>query len=246
MKKKLIFAAAAFCLILGISPFAQEKEESPSEPGKETVDIDVNATATVLSRPDTAEVTFEINEESDNAEEAMKNCSARAEKVLAALLENGTEESDVSTESTTVSPRYNYSDSDSPRITGYLANISIRVKGQKADEIGSVISAAMTGGADSVYGPSFYCSDYDQKYEEALAQAVSAARAKAEVIARAAGKEKVIFKSISEGYQNTVYKSANAITESMAMEDTAAAWSVPVEVQTAEITASITAYFEAE
>ncbi len=74
-----------------------------------------------------------------------------------------------------------------PRVTGYVVTNSVRAEVRRLDDVGGVIDAALSKGANEVASLQFYSSKADSTRRTALAAAVADARAQAEVLARAAG-----------------------------------------------------------
>lgn len=216
---------------------------------KEPTTIYVSADASVYAKADMASVELEFNQDEVDSAKAMEECSKRVEKTEEVLYELGLSKSDITTLSTNVRPRYDQGMFSESKIVGYTANIVIKISNQSVDEIGRIISNAMEAGADEVGSLSFYCSDYDEKYDEALQLAVKAARGKAEAMAKAEGMNILRAKNISEGYQDTSYryKSASSSYADMEMNTFAEVdWDVPISAGDAEIKANVTVLFEAK
>jgi uncharacterized protein YggE len=68
-------------------------------------------------------------------------------------------------------------------------------------EAGDVIDAAVAAGANNVSGPSLSRDDHGKLYNDALERAVADAKAKAEVLARAAGVSVGAVQSVAENPQ---------------------------------------------
>ena len=89
---------------------------------------------------------------------------------------------------------------------GYRGSCSLEVTGVDIDKIESVIDAAMGAGADSGGRVQYYSSTYTQCYNEALAKAIKAARAKADKMGETAGFKVLRVHTMTEGYQNDYNK----------------------------------------
>src|SRR5262249_10825854 len=70
---------------------------------------------------------------------------------------------------------------------GYSASNTVSVTILKLTQAGSILDAATNAGANDVYGPTLTRSDQDELQAKALTAAVDNARAKARVLAEAAG-----------------------------------------------------------
>lgn len=237
----------------GFNGFGISEGFSAGRSVEEPTEISVNASASAYAAPDKASARFTATEEAEDSEEAVRKCSEKAEKIVEALIENGAEKDDVRTEAAYASPKYDYGNGfqRERRIVGYSASISVSVEGQNVEEIGKTISEAVKAGADAVDSLEFYCSDYDEKYAEALADAVETAREKAETIAEAENLSIVRMKSASEGWQDAGARYSKSLGSDMDMNSYADAeveesWEMSVNPGLTEIQANVSAVFEAE
>ena len=118
---------------------------------------------------------------------AAGEANARASKaVMDSLATSALAPGDIKGTELDVGPRWDYSGSESRR-NGYSATNTIRIETDNLAGIGSVIDAALAAGATEVSDVSYRSKDIDAAREAALTRAVQAARAEAEVIARANG-----------------------------------------------------------
>ena len=74
-----------------------------------------------------------------------------------------------------------------PRIIGYVVRNTLRVEVRQIDQIGALLDAALTKGANAINSLQFTSSRADSARREALASAVSKAEADALAMARAGG-----------------------------------------------------------
>jgi uncharacterized protein YggE len=85
----------------------------------------------------------------------------------------------------------------------------VQVKIRDLSTVGSVIDAAVQAGADSVNDVRFQLANPNEIRTDALTQAVTGARTKADALARAAGTEVVRVVTIDEqNYRAPVYRAA--------------------------------------
>ena len=164
--------------------------------------ITVTGEGLVKAPPDTAEINFAVV---TNAAEAQKAQTANAEishKVIAALEGNGVAAADISTLNYSLYPNYVYPEKESPRISGYEVVNEIKVTIRNLDKIGAVIDLAVKNGINRVQNINFYANDSMVQKIQALRQAVSDARIKAETIAASLGKKIVGVKSASGNWFN--------------------------------------------
>ena len=140
--------------------------------------ITVTGVGATLATPDVGAFHFGVTSEGETARDALTANSASMERVLAALEQVGVAREDVQTSQVSTQRRHGESG------RGYSSYNGVTVRLRSLDEAGAVIVAA---GADDVSGPQLGHSDSRSVYREALPEAVADARAKAEVLAAAAG-----------------------------------------------------------
>ena len=208
--------------------------------------ITVNATSEVKAVPDKAEIGVAVVTQAATAEEAQSANASGVDAVIAALRELGIVEKSIQTTDTYLSPRYDYSSSTfgsaDTNIVGYEMTTRLSVTDLAIDQVGGVLQAAVAAGATNTDGIRYYASDYDAKYQQALKEAVAAAREKGQALAEAAGVSLGGVFHIEEGYQNMAYRYESA--DSLAMgtaEDAGASKVMPGEVS---ITAQVTVTYE--
>jgi uncharacterized protein YggE len=141
--------------------------------------ITVTGTGTVQSVPDQAQFSLGVQTNGPTAREALAANSERMRRVLAALFAAGVAKGDVQTQDVSVSKSY--------PDNGYSADNSVSVTIRELAKAGSILDAASNAGANNVYGPTLTRSDHDQLQAKALRSAVHDARARARVLAEAAG-----------------------------------------------------------
>ena len=113
------------------------------------------------------------------------------------------------------------------------------------DNVGTIIQACVSAGANEANGVEYYVSDYDAAYNETLGKALETAKVKAECIASNAGVGlgKVI--NVVEGYQDTSYRYATNAKEYAMAESVEDSGGVAMETMPGQvdITAQITVTF---
>jgi uncharacterized protein len=141
--------------------------------------INVTGTGTVQSVPDEAQFSLGVESTGPTAREALAANSERMRRVLASLFAAGVAKGDVQTQDVSVSRSY--------PDNGYSADNSVSVTIHELQKAGSILDAATNAGANDVYGPTLTRSDQDALQAKALRAAVDDARAKARILAEAAG-----------------------------------------------------------
>jgi uncharacterized protein len=174
----LVAAAAAVVAFAGVG--RPDLAGGASDPAG---GITVSGTGTVKTTPDQAEFTLGVSSKGATAREALAANSERMRHVLDALSAAGVAKEDIQTQDISVSQSY----SNDGRVDGYSAHNSVSVTIRDLEKAGSVLDAASNAGANDVYGPTLTRSDQDELQAKALRAAVEDARAKARVLADAAG-----------------------------------------------------------
>ena len=141
--------------------------------------ITVTGTGTVQTTPDQAEFTLGVQSEGPTAREALAANSEEMRRVLAALFAAGVAKGDVQTQTVSVSKSY--------QGNGYSAGNSVSLTIRELAKAGSILDAASNAGANDVYGPTLSRSDEAGQQAKALRAAFDNARARARVLAEAAG-----------------------------------------------------------
>jgi uncharacterized protein YggE len=168
-----------------------------SAPGDtSTGGITVFGTGSANVTPDRASFSFGTVSQAATANAALAASSQSVARVVAALKKAGVAQADIQTSDVSLSPRMNDSNNE---IVGYTASNTVTATIKKLGDAGDVVDAAVTAGANQVYGPNLLASDQDAVYRTALKAAVAEARTKAETLATASGSTLGKITAIVEG-----------------------------------------------
>lgn len=135
--------------------------------------------------PDLAIVSFAVSGDGKELEPAREDVSRRSSAVLEVLRRLGVAERDVNAPDVGIHPQYDYRKGQ--RLIGYRVDRHMTAKVRDLDRLGEVLDGVVAGGANEVFGAWMSAADPSAAEHAALEAAVAAARAKAEVVARAAG-----------------------------------------------------------
>jgi uncharacterized protein YggE len=195
--------------------------------------------ATVRRVPDLAVVTLAVTVRDRQPGPARDEANKRASAILARLRELGLPETDVQAPSLVVQPVYDYG-RGSPKLTGYEATRPITVRVRQVDILGPLLDGLVDDGATQVHGTTMELAEPEAARREALADAVSVARSRAEAMASAAGVTLGEPLRIEEGEGSGVPIPRGAMLRMAAAE------AAPTEVAAGEIeiSASVRAWFE--
>ena len=266
-KKLVALASAALCAfaLAGCSAGAGERTVVVNE-GEAMPTITVTANSEVSVVPDKAQIGVAVTTQAATAEATQSRNAEDVNAVIEALAQLGIDEKSIQTTDTYLNPRYDYStpvygvatsdfatteiaeaatpeadEGDSTNIVGYEMTSRLTIKDLDIDQVGEVLQACIEAGANNTDGIQYYSSEYDAKYAEALTAAVDDARAKAEVLAQAAGVTLGGVYSMTEGYQNTAYRYDSGVAMEAALASDSTMKVMPGEV---DVTASVTVAYE--
>jgi uncharacterized protein len=207
MSRRTWIAIATAAVVVTVLAFAAtafaQSDATPS--GKPARTITVTSTASVKVSPDEAVVGLGVHSEASGSADAFAQNAKDMQAVLDALKAAGIADKDIQT--TNVSLQQHVSNRGTPNEQrGYVASESIQVTIHDLSSVGSVIDAAVGAGADSVNDIRFQLSNPNTVRTEALRNAVTGARAKADALAQAAGATVVAVVTIDEqNYRPPVY-----------------------------------------
>jgi hypothetical protein len=230
MKRLLLVVAALFTLValagaVGLPDLAGAQDASDA-----TDSITVTGVGSVEAVPDEAQMSFGVETRRPTAKAAVAANADEMRKVINALRQAGGRE--LVTQWVSVYPISNGEDGT---IDGYSASNSVSATSDVADAP-ALIDAAAEAGANQVSGPGLSSSNAEALYRQALGKAVAEARARAEVLAKAAGRSLGEVTSIVEG-------GAQAMPLYREAADAALA-STPIIPGEQETTASISVTFD--
>ena len=203
---------------------------SASSAAAETGGITVQGTASVVSAPDRAEVSFGVESQGQTARAALSANAAEMRRVIAAVRAAGG--TDLKTQSVSLSPRYG----EQNAVQAFVATNSVSATIREIGKAGALIDAAVNAGANQVYGPSLSRGDQGDLYREALKAAVAEARASAQALASAS--------NLSLGRITAIVEGGGAPPPMpFAAEKAMDAGSTPVEPGTQQVSATVSVTF---
>lgn len=244
--KSLKFALAPLALALALPgvAMAQNAQSGPVVAAGNTL-LTVTGEGRATRAPDLATFSAGVTSQAVTAGAALGANAADMNRVLAALKAAGIADKDVQTSQISLNPVYGDQQVGpngmvrEPRIVGYQATNTVNVKQRDLKQFGKVLDTLVGAGANQVQGPNFQLDHPDAALDEARAAAIKAARARADLYAKAAGLRVVRMLTISEsgGYAPQPVMFAKA-----AMMDAAAP--TPIAAGQLDMTASVTVQFE--
>ena len=162
--------------------------------------ISVTGEATISVPPDLAQIDGGVTSEAKTAREASDANNAAMGKVLLALKGAGIDEKDFQTSRLSLQPQSAPNRTNGPPvIVGYRASNRVTIRLRDVTKVANVIDTLVGAGANDIGGINFMVSRASKLLDEAREQAITDARRKADIYAKAAGVTLGAPISISEG-----------------------------------------------
>ncbi|MCZ7589742.1 MAG: SIMPL domain-containing protein [Gaiella sp.] len=190
--KRIALAAALLLAAAALAGVLRPEGAGADTTTPGTDSVTVTGTGGVEAVPDRAEISAGVESRAPTAQGALAANGAAMRKVIAALREGGGK--DVTTQSVSLATTFD----QNGKPDGFVASNIASAETLLADA-GALIDAAVAAGATTIYGPSLSSSDAHALYRQALAKAVDDAKARAGILASAAGRELGRVTAIVEG-----------------------------------------------
>jgi len=149
--------------------------------------LDISATGTVERTPDIATIGTGVVTQARTAGDAMSANAKRMTATIAALKAAGIADRDIQTASLNLAPQYRYADNQPAVLTGYQASNRVSVRLRDISRAGIVLDALVAAGANQIDGPEFGIDKPEAALDEARTKALTTARTRAELYAKASG-----------------------------------------------------------
>lgn len=200
--------------------------------------------AEVRIEPDMARVSFSVEEEADDANDAQEVVNEKIANMLDALEDLNISDKDIKTTYFNTNPRYDWNEGERI-LRGYVVTQGIEVIIRDVDSTNEVLGMLVEQGATNLSGPYFEIDDEEAYERVARKQAIKAAREKAEELAEDLGVRLVRIVSFNEGGNGYYPVPYAAMGESLSYDSVATNKSVP-EIPTGEnvITSNVTITYE--
>ena len=235
----VIFALAA-------SPYSFAQTPSPPPP-REAAPIDtisVIGTGRVQLTPDRVTFSVGVDTTAMTVADAVDENNRKVARIIAALKKAGVQDKEVRTSNFSVSPQYDYQTGPRPRLSGYQVTNMVTVTRDKTSDVSKLLQAAVESGANQIHGVSFIVADLTRSRDQGLRLAFEDARAKAEVLARAAGRTLGSAIAITEGGATMPPIYPMRTRGMVANEAMSKAPDVPIEQGTEELQHTVSVVFE--
>lgn len=197
-----VLCALPFTTLLAqqVAPSGPGGEGPPHEP---PASISSSGRSDVKITPDRATIRISVQTHGSTAAGAGSENAKKQSAVISKLHALGFPNEQISTTDYNVDPQYRYEQNKDPVLTGYIVTNTIVVDIHDVKQVGPVIDAVLSSGANMVSSLDFYASNTQEVRRRAIADAVSNAHGEAEAAAKGAGGTlgKVIEISVGSDYQ---------------------------------------------
>lgn len=181
--------------------------------------ITVSGTGKIDRTPDTAKISFTIQDEQKDVKVAQDNVSKKIDAVTKALEALGVDDKYIKTDSYTSYPQYDYVNTircittpcpgnNTPVLRAYQVSHAVTISVKALDSVPAVLGALGDAGVTNISGPNFGFEDDKQIAREARDLAIEDARTEAEKLTKSLGVKIVRIVSFSEnsgGYPMPMY-----------------------------------------
>ena len=184
---------------------ALAQTQPPPIPAISGTRLDVVATGEVMRVPDVARISAGVVTSAPTATAALEQNARQMASVRQALRNAGIADRDIQTSQINLYPDYRHDERGSnPQIVGYRASNEVMVKFRDIKSTGRILDALVAQGANQISGPMLAIDKPEQAMDEARIAALNAAKARAELYARASGKRVGRILSISESFSGPI------------------------------------------
>ena len=196
-------------------------------------EITVNGTGETLVSADMAVISLGVNARDKDVLKAQAKVNEAIASIRTALIENGVAEEDINTDYI----------NGSEELTAYNANSNLAIRVLKKEAVGQLIDVAFEAGANTLNGITFSATDTSSAKVNSLKLAFEDAKAKAEILAEAAGLQIIGIENIREGNSYS-YDSGIANFSRQEVMDAKAVGGTVVQAAKISVTASVTVTFD--
>lgn len=195
--KRLLSVLLVLCITLCFGAALAETAAPEASPAVLTV----TGEAQVIIPADYAQLVLGVSTQDESVTTASTINSTTLDAVIEALHGIGVAPEDIVTENFSVSPMYDYQYGklgESQTVTGYQVENRLRVTVRDVNQVGAVMDAGVSAGANEAFGITFLSSQESDASDEALRAAVAEGQRKAELMAAACGKNLGALVSVTE------------------------------------------------
>jgi uncharacterized protein YggE len=173
----LLIAAAFLSACSGTIQFGQAQPRT----------INVTGNAQVILAPDIAYISIGVHSEAKSATEAVASNNSQTQSVIDAIKGQSVDAKDIQTTNFSVYQQEKYSPSGEDLGSFFMSDNVVYVTMHDISKIGDILDAAISAGANNIYGITFDVQDKETALASGRDKAMADANAQAEELAKAAG-----------------------------------------------------------
>ncbi len=201
-KKILLLAVVGIIFSLtACAPTAAAYQGSSNAPVRQ---LSVVGDGQVFAAPDIAYINVGVHSQADTVTAALQQNNAQAQAIKDTLVSHGVAQEDIQTSSFNVYPQTSYDNFGNITNTFFSVDNTVYVTVRDLNNLGEVLDAVATSGANNIYGITFNLQDKTSAQSDARALAVDSAQKQAQELADLAGVTLGDIISISTTYSNPV------------------------------------------
>jgi uncharacterized protein len=187
-KKSLLLVVLAALFLVGCTPAGPAAAPAAGY-GAAATGLSVNGRGQVTLAPDVAYVTIGVHTTGSDVSEAVNANAAQVAEVMEALAAAGVAQEDMQTSNFSVyaSEGYDPSTGLSTGVSTYTVDNTVNVTARDLPNLGGLLDAAVSAGANNIWGVTFDVENKDAALAEARDAALAEAQTNATELAAAAG-----------------------------------------------------------
>lgn len=205
--------------------------------------IQVSGSGETFISADVATITLGVNARDKDVLEAQTQVNTAISAIRQALNSAGIASEDINTDCISIYPVYDYNDG-AEQLTAYSVSSSLAIRTTDLAGAGSLIDLAFGAGANTLTGISFSADDTTEARNSSLTAAVADARAKADILAAAAGLKITGIRSVIENYSSSYDSGVGNFSRTYKSEE--ADSGTTVQADKLCVTVSVSVIFTAE
>jgi uncharacterized protein YggE len=201
MTRPICAFAAAVATVLGAAAVLMAQTPAGPVPREAAAwqTVSVTGVGRVTLTPDRASFTVGVQTVAPSLGTATQENAARMTAIVAALRQAGATDRELRTTGLSIYPQQTAQEGKPPRVVAYQVSNNVTVTRDDVATIGRLLEAAVQAGANTVSGVNFSVSDSARGRDTGLQAAFADAKAKADVLARSAGRALGRALAITEG-----------------------------------------------
>lgn len=184
MRNKTLFVSAVLLVALALGACSPTIMADAAPPVRT---LNVNGTGQIFLSPDIAYIYIGVHTEEPTAADAVTANNEETQRVIEALKVAGVEAKDIRTTNFSIWPNQQYGPDGQPTGTRYVVDNSVFVTVRELDNLGDLLDAAISAGANSINSIQFDVADKTDALKKAREEAVKDAKAQAQELADVAG-----------------------------------------------------------